>query len=113
MSEIFKAFSDIPALKLDGSNYTIWNDRVTMTSRGCGVGEFLTKVAPSAREKEWDALLAVIMGKLPDTVFATLRDKTELSEVITALKARCGRTTAITEAHGLQRLYSLQCNDPK
>lgn len=112
-TEIFKAFSDVPSLKSDGSNYVIWGDRVTMTVEGCGIGAYLTVAAPADKEKERNALRAAIMGKIPDSLFLVLRKQKEPHEIMGALKARFGRATAITDANSLKRLYTLKCEDER
>lgn len=112
-SEIFKAFVDVPKLQSDGSNYQIWSERAAIIAMGCGVGDYLSQVAPATKMTERNALRAAILNKVPDAIFLTVKAKKEPHEIMQALKSRFGMSTAIIQASSLERLYTLKCTDGK
>ncbi|KAH8102199.1 hypothetical protein BXZ70DRAFT_1006809 [Cristinia sonorae] len=114
MADIVRAFQAVPSLKDDGSNYRIWVERVTFTALGCGVKALLSgpeSTGDADKERERDALLACLMGKLPDSIFITMKSLTEPHTVMANLYSRFGQHTAITEAHTEERLFSLKCTN--
>ncbi len=112
-TEIFKAFADVSSLQSDGSNYQIWHERATIVATGCGVGKLLSQAAGATEETAKNALRAALMNKLPDSIFLTVKSKTDPHEIMLALKARFGMSTAITQATSLERLYTLKCTDDR
>lgn len=85
--EIYKPFSDLAQLKSDGTNYSIWSDRVAVIAEGCGVGDMLTQTTDPAKDKEHGVLCAAILGKVPDAIFQIVRSHKEPFELMKALKS--------------------------
>ncbi|THH16856.1 hypothetical protein EUX98_g9235, partial [Antrodiella citrinella] len=111
MPDIFKVFSDVPKLQRDGANYRIWVERVNFTAMGCAVKAYLTAAAPADKQDQSDILLAALMGRLPDSIFFTLKASTRPDEIMSALRSRFGQQNTLTNAHAEERLFSLKCTD--
>lgn len=86
-------------------------------ARGCACRALLDQdeddIAEDKRESA-DALLAALMGKLPDSVFMNISKTASVpKDVMDAMKVRFGQTTAISEANAQRRLFSLRCENEK
>lgn len=112
-SPSFPARHSLPSSEGRLGRSLIWSERATIIADGCGVGEFLRNAAPEDKEAERNALRAVLMSKMPDSIFLTVKSLKEPHQLMDALKARFGVSTAITQANSLERLYTLKCADGK
>lgn len=59
------------------------------------MGEFLRNAVPEDKEAECNVLHAVLMSKMPDSIFLMVKSLKEPHELMDALKARFGVSTII------------------
>ncbi|KAJ3522993.1 hypothetical protein NMY22_g11644 [Coprinellus aureogranulatus] len=115
MSKAKKSFEGISKLAANGSNWSIWWDRVEIATKSIPEYGSLLAAAPStadesAKAKDADLLNAIIC-LLPDSILHRYKAyRTSTSALVTALKRDYNVSNAIVEAKSMASLFTTKCD---
>ncbi|KAJ3559235.1 hypothetical protein NM688_g466 [Phlebia brevispora] len=107
ITEIQKAFSAVPELKNNGTNFEVWHARVRAAVRSLSTSTILDTAHMSASYDQ--RVAAAIQGKLQSNLFMLVNAFTTCHEIMSDLTKHFGQTTAVITADAECQLFSMKC----
>ena len=113
IADVNKAFSAVPELANNGSNYQLWLARVTNAARTLGDSTIITASPTNANKVLADRFLGAMLDKLQSRLFMLVQGSLNPKDALDDLKLRFGQTTASTLAHAERQLFTMKCTSDR
>lgn len=113
IADVNKAFSAVPELANNGSNYQLWLARVTNAARTLGDTKLITDAPTTTNKTLAERFLGALLDKLQSRLFMLVQGSQNPKEALDDLKLRFGQTTASTLAHAERQLFTMKCTSDR